>query len=311
LLAPWLIYFLILSLTLLFESWTYFIIGWVPFYSWFRLFFLLYLVLPQTQGAKILYLNYLDPFVVGHERELDRVVEETHRWLESFGIGYFNFVVEWLRDRILGQKNPQAGTQQAGPEQAGGYASYAQDLLARFAMPAARDSSGAGIYGTLSGLASTYAASTGGRRDLVGDAAGIPDSLVRDISLRDMSTNDRGKALDREHERLTQMLKALEAEKQSHDLAYGSAPGARSVSGGLKTKSCSEQSFENLSHDDAEGHRPAADRRTSGGWAAGVQGWFGGEGDKKEKGGSKGWSAAKDITDAMTEGLSSGFDRGR
>lgn len=233
------------------------------------------------------------------------------------GMGYFNVVVEWLRDKILGQSNPQ---QAAAPQ---GYNTYAQDLLSRFAMPAARGDA-AGIYNMVSGFAGI-----GGKRDITAEAASIPDSIVRDISLRDMSAPDRSKALARETERLTAILKAMEAEKQSNDLAYGSVGKLSASSGGLRAKSRSEQSFENLSYDDAEGadlhSRPTqSDRRsTSGSWMpAGVSGWWGGSGgsasaspnaaeDPSSRSTSKGWSAAKDITDALSEGLSSGIERRR
>jgi TB2/DP1, HVA22 family len=309
---PWLIYFTILSLALLFESWTLFIIGWIPFYPWFRLIFLLYLVLPQTQGAKVLYLNYLEPYIVEHETRIDNFITETHQWLKQMGMGYFNTIIEYIREKILRQESPQQ------PQAAQGYASYAQDLLSRFAMPSARaPMDAAGIYGMVSGLAGAMAA--GRPRDATSEAASIPDFMVHD----QLGTSaDKSKAISAQRERLTYILEALESEQQNIDLAYGT--GLREPKSGLKAKSKSEQSFENVSYDEASGTdesvpKKVTDRRsTSGSWIpTGVSGWLSGAGNEPageknlSRDGSKGWSAAKDMVDAMAEGSSTGYDRGR
>ncbi|EXJ92193.1 hypothetical protein A1O3_00743 [Capronia epimyces CBS 606.96] len=335
---PWLIYFTILSLTLLFESWTLFIIGWLPFYSWIRLIFLLYLVLPQTQGAKILYLDYLEPYIVHHETRIDQFIGEAHERLQQLGLGYVNVVIEFLREKVLGQKSPQS--QEA---QQVGYASYAQDLLSRFTMPGARTNTptqpgttSAGVYSIVSHLASsTFAASTS--RSAASEAATVPPSLFHDIP--GSSSAEKSRYISSQRERLASLLKALDKEQQTIDLAYGSAAGQQSSSagsGGLKAKSKSEQSFENVDYEDAahttssssassSPPKSAAEgrRTTSGNWIpTGVAGWFGGNGsggeDRTEKAKddlaqrvSQGWSAARDITEEVTRGTSSGVDTGR
>jgi hypothetical protein len=360
---PWLIYFTILALTLLFESWTLFIIGWIPFYSWFRLIFLLYLVLPQTQGAKVLYLDYLEPYIVHHETHIDQFIGETHDKLQQMGLGYLNIAIEWARDRILGQKSPQQErtAQQAG----GGYASYATDLLSRFAMPGARMSTptqpgatSAGVYGALSNLAGSAFT---GQRSAAAEAAtiNIPPSLFE--SIPGQSTADKSTYISTQRDRLQGLLKALDKEQQNLDLAYGSdsrgskgdGSGGHSkrpsssgsgltMGGGLKSKSRSEQSFENVEYDGPDDrpnlHVPGASqdpRRTSGGWGipSGVSGWFSGgnapgsgddghddrgERERKRDSGdtltgaaSRGWSAARDITEEISRGMSSGYDEYR
>ncbi|MBE7182044.1 MAG: HVA22/TB2/DP1 family protein, partial [Terriglobus roseus] len=50
-LSPWLMYWVILSLVTIAESYLYFVLSNVPFYPWLRLFAHLYLVLPGQQGA--------------------------------------------------------------------------------------------------------------------------------------------------------------------------------------------------------------------------------------------------------------------
>ncbi|RMZ86924.1 hypothetical protein DV736_g5851, partial [Chaetothyriales sp. CBS 134916] len=270
---PWLIYFTILSLALLAESWTYFIVGWIPFYSWIRLVFLLYLVLPQTQGAKVLYLDYLEPYIVHHEAQIDQFISEAHARLQHLGLGY----VSTLAD-------------------------YAQDLLSRFAMPQAQTGAPAasGIYGAVSGFAgAAIGGSAGGRsRDVTQEAAGIPNSLVQDISRDGGSSQDKSARITAERERLHGILKALENEQQSIDLAYGS--------GSLKSKSKSEQSFERI-----DGHGPVdTNAQTRSSSNQGNRSGNGGQASENTTA-SKGWSAARDITEAMTShGSSTGVDRG-
>lgn len=267
---------------------------------------MLYLVLPQTQGAKVIYLNYLEPYIVHHENQIDDFITQVHSQLNSIGFGYMNVLIEFVREKILRQQSPQPPPQQTG---AGNYASYANDFLSRFVMPQARPSADqpvGGIYGALSGFASTALAggAAGGRtRGLPEqEAAGIPDSLVSEANGKDPA--QRTKFIADQRERLTNLLRQLEGEQQNIDLAYGS--------GGM-SKSRSTASFVDVGQDDFQPPPPVTgtgggSRQTSGGnWGQAAQaaaGWLGGD-DKKGGRESTGWNAARDITAA----ISSGFDR--
>ncbi|KAK5099770.1 hypothetical protein LTS08_005485 [Lithohypha guttulata] len=261
---PWLLYFVVLSLALLAESWTVFIVGWLPFYSWFRLFFLLYLVLPQTQGAKLLYLTYLEPFISHHERQIDDFIGQTHRRLEQMGLGYMNILVEWIREKILGQASPQPHAASAIPPGAQGYASYATDLLSRFAMPAARAQAAPSVAGNSGAVlnmlsaaagAALSAANTGSSRSMPvsAQAANIPDSLLSGLS--SMSNEQKASFIGTQRDRLNGMLKALDREQQTLDLAYGDSRPSNSrrspsSQGGEFAKSRSQMSFDNIDYDD-------------------------------------------------------------
>lgn len=294
------------------------------------------------------------------------------------GLGYLNIAIEWARERILGQKSPQAqGMTGAQAVPAGNYASYATDLLSRFAMPGARTNtptqpgtSSSAVYSTLSTFAGA-AFATSNQRSAATEAASIPPSLFNFDDVPGQSTAEKATFISAQRDRLQGLLKMLDKEQQHIDLAYGqdsrgergaggngSSSGSHSNrpsssgsglgigggagGGGLKTKSRSEQSFENVEYDEAEdrthvtpGRDPRDPRRTSGGWIpAGVSGWFAGgsppdgarrdgsgsgyghdersERERKRDSGdtltSKGWSAARDMTDEISRGLSSGYD---
>lgn len=302
--TPWLIYFIMLTLALLAESWTLFVIGWMPFYSWFRLFFLLYMVLPQTQGAKFLYLTYFEPFILHHEHQIDAFIGQTHARLEQMGLGYMNIVVEWLREKVLGQSSPQAHAATSVPPGAQGYATYAADLLSRFAMPQARTNaapavSGAGgMLGMLSSAAGAAMSNQSTSRSMPAatQAAGIPDSLLSGIGA--MSSDQKSSYIVSQRDRLTNMLKALDKEQQTLDLAYGDAKGTGrrtpSSQGGEFTKSRSQMSFDNIDYDDVHSSSGSGypsqhstpptmrqssgqKRTTSGNWVTGnLGGWLGG-----------------------------------
>lgn len=268
--TPWLIYFIILTLTLLAESWTLFIIGWMPFYSWFRLFFLLYLVLPQTQGAKLLYLTYFEPFIIHHEKQIDQFIGQTHQRLEQVGLGYMNVVIEWIREKVLGQSSPQPHSARTTPAGAQGYATYATDLLSRFAMPAARTNAApavnsGGVLNMLSvagaALGAGAATASGNTRGVPASAqaASMPDNFLSNLS--SMSSDQKSTFLSTQRDRLNTMLRALDKEQQSFDLAYGAEgtsrpsgsrrpPSSHSQGGGLSTKSQSTHSFDNIDYDD-------------------------------------------------------------
>ncbi|KAJ8119056.1 hypothetical protein ONZ43_g3871 [Nemania bipapillata] len=98
-LTPWLMYWSVLSCALLAESWTEFILVWVPFYSWIRLGFLLWLVLPSTQGARVLYEGYLHPYLEENELAIEDFIASAHDRFKEAGIRYLKQAIEGDQDR--------------------------------------------------------------------------------------------------------------------------------------------------------------------------------------------------------------------
>lgn len=343
-LTPWLIYWVILSLILLVESWTVFIIGWIPFYSWIRLAALSYLVLPQTQGAKLLYTSYVEPFITNHERQIEVFIGDLHEKGSKTGLGYLKQLLDLVRQHILGlpptKEEPPPASTPAG---------YAQSLLSRFAMPSAHAPSTSDFYNLLSGAVIAATTSSNTVRTPSGTpafgAATSNNSGGRGTSNNQLfpshiNTNaDKQTFLTSQREKLAVLMKALDREQRDLDLAYGNAPGLerdlerdveRRMTGSSDSgqdgdnvkmrKNQSDNSFQNIDREEVvhensstttEGmeKRHAVGKRTSsGGWN--LTTWFGGVGGAGAGSGGDGAASvvAKEAMDAG-QGISSGIDR--
>ncbi|KAK4238348.1 TB2/DP1, HVA22 family-domain-containing protein [Achaetomium macrosporum] len=131
-LTPWLMYWVVLACVLLVESWTEWILFWVPFYAYIRLLFLLYLVLPQTQGARLIYEEHIHPRLEENEKAIEEFIASAHARLRSAGIDYLKRAIELLKTNVLGL--PPSPEPAAAPEPQTAQ-SYTQSLLARFTLP--------------------------------------------------------------------------------------------------------------------------------------------------------------------------------
>lgn len=227
-LAPWLMYWTTLSLFLLVESHLYFILYWVPFYSWMRLGVHLYLVMPGKQGSVYIYQAYVHPWLESHERQIDELIHQVHAKGKAAGFDAVQAAIEYIRVNFLGQ-----APHQPPPPQAQGL-SYSASLLSRFNMPSARSTvasaGSADIFSMLGKMVqqSTYPTSTtrdAQADDLVQTGSLIPPSL---------SGNERTDFVNTQRDRLQTLLQAFDREAGSAS-SYSSAmpppPTQRNVSG--------------------------------------------------------------------------------
>lgn len=143
LLTPWLMYWVVLACALLVESWTGFILVWIPFYPWIRAGFLLYLIAPQTQGARLLYQDHVHPFLQEHETAIEDFISSAHDRAKTAGINYLKQAIELLKGRLLGLPPPQPT-----PPPAPTNLPYTQSLIARFNLPSARPAMPSGGVGS-------------------------------------------------------------------------------------------------------------------------------------------------------------------
>ncbi|KAK6845826.1 hypothetical protein PG989_014362 [Apiospora arundinis] len=230
-LTPWLMYWSVLSCALLAESWLEFILWWIPFYSYLRLFFLLYLVLPQTQGARYLYETYLHPYLEENETQIEEFIASAHDRLRTAGMAYLRQAIELVKTKMLGMPPSEPSAEEvrakAAPQ------GYTQALLARFSVPATRWTSqsagnaGTEFYNLLAGavsaatgasaLASAGGSSSGGAtRSLTGAGAADPMSASGTL----IPDNIRGSQekisfIASQRERLAFVLNALDREAKA------------------------------------------------------------------------------------------------
>ncbi|GAP86835.1 putative hva22 family tb2 dp1 protein [Rosellinia necatrix] len=235
-LTPWLMYWSVLSCALLAESWTEFILVWVPFYSWIRLGFLLWLVLPSTQGARVLYEGYLHPYLAENELAIEDFIASAHDRFKAAGIRYLKQAIELVRTRLLNL--PPSETREE-PKAAAAPQGYTQALLARFSVPAAKwaaDNAGTAGHDFYNLLAGAVNAAAGGLSATAGGDATARGTLVPgNIS----GAQEKMTFIAAQRERLAFMLGALdrEAAELQHNEEHRKAaeqskkPGSMSLDG--------------------------------------------------------------------------------
>ncbi|KAI6096182.1 TB2/DP1, HVA22 family-domain-containing protein [Pisolithus croceorrhizus] len=106
----WLMYWSVLGCIVGVEYVAEWLVSWIPMYYFLKTLFLLYLVLPQTQGSSYLYINHLQPFFHSHEAEIDAT-------LASFKARLYAFVQERFRaiwEQVSGVLGQTSQSQSSG-----------------------------------------------------------------------------------------------------------------------------------------------------------------------------------------------------
>lgn len=216
-LTPWLMYWVVLSLLSSIESTFYFILGWIPFYSWFRLFLHAYLILPGVQGATPIYQDYIHPFLLHHELEIDDFIGDAHEKLKAAGLQYAKQAIEWVKVNLLGgqARPPTPPSSRQG--------SYAQQLFSQFNLPSARQgfAAPAGDFVGLLSSALQYTTSKGQSREDAAQELSRSGALIPD----NISSNaERMNYVSAQRERLNVLLSAFDREAYNLSTAPPDAP---------------------------------------------------------------------------------------
>ncbi|KAG8969360.1 hypothetical protein FRC05_001099 [Tulasnella sp. 425] len=90
-LVRWLMYWSVVGCIVALEHVAEWTISWIPFYWFMKAVFLLWLALPQTQGASYIYQAHLAPFLHNHEPAIDQ-------GLAQFKSRLYTFVQDRLRE---------------------------------------------------------------------------------------------------------------------------------------------------------------------------------------------------------------------
>ncbi|KAI0998566.1 hypothetical protein K3495_g9629 [Podosphaera aphanis] len=216
LLTPWLMYWVVLACALFFESWTAFILDWIPLYSWIRLGFLLYLILPQTQGAKHLYQTHVHPFLQENELAIDEFISSAHDRAKAAGVKYFKQAIELIKQHIFGF-SPKEITPPSTPSKF----NYAQRLFARFNLPSPKATMPASSVGPATSTASDFYSLLASAVNVVTSRDSSSANTVRDLSNSgilippSVSGEERLSFIDTQRESLAIVLSALEKEASS------------------------------------------------------------------------------------------------
>ncbi|CAI4213444.1 unnamed protein product [Parascedosporium putredinis] len=275
----------------------------VPFYAYIRLVFLLYLVLPQTQGARILYQTYVHPYLEQNETKIEDFIASTHERLKAAGLSYLKQAIALLKTKVLGM--PPEEPAPAAASQTGNAQSYTQNLLSRFSVPAARwagagisrpgvagaaASTSADFYGFLASAVST--AMTAGTGSSATSSADRGLSASGSLIPANLQGADKINFIAAQRDRLTAVLNALDREARTIERedtirATGDAPrsptdisppderppsGLSSWSG--LSKSRSEVDFEKIDVDSAAEEDPNLRHRTSATTPGGGGSWM-------------------------------------
>lgn len=75
----WLTYWTVYSAFSVAEYWLDIFISFIPFYYEAKILFLVWLQLPQTNGATFVYHQYMKPFLKKHESRIDKELQDAQR----------------------------------------------------------------------------------------------------------------------------------------------------------------------------------------------------------------------------------------
>ena len=289
-----------------------------------------YLVLPQTQGAKLLYFDYVSPFIAAHEHDIEVFIANAHERAASIGLTYVKRLIDLIREKVLGLPPPSTA-QTAPPPQSYGSAAatYSANLLSRFSIPSARvpapTTTSSDIYSLLSSAVSAAAAKTLNTTTTTttakDDSTPVPVAVPSDAS----SPTEKLSFISSQRERLTYLLSVLDRESSTitktekeieADVEARALDPTADTSNLKARRNKSEHSFENIEPEDipedTQTKSPArptvpgggAKRTTSAGWLP--TSWFGASATEVPTEG-----AQPEPEETESRGKSSGFYMGQ
>jgi receptor expression-enhancing protein 1/2/3/4 len=275
-LTPWLMYWVVVACVLFVESWVDWILVWFPFYQVIRAGFMLWLVLPQSQGATKLYVEYIHPNLQQHEKEIEDFIYRTHEQAKSAFIQYVRHLIDMAKQAVFGslphaEQRPQTPPP---PEPA----NYAQSLFSRWKVPPITPYApqmAADFYHFLSTAIQQQQGTPGNLTETMASSGTLIPPDIKDA-------NAKARFIELQRERLSMVQKALENEMKSLlqggettvadviDTASENSRLAKSPSQG--NMSSHDGDYENVDMDDANHPSQQPQRQQSSGW---LWGWGG------------------------------------
>ncbi|EMS25092.1 TB2/DP1/HVA22-related protein [Rhodotorula toruloides NP11] len=93
----WLMFWCVMAGVWVWEDWAEWSVRWFPFYHEVKTLAILWLVLPQVQGASYIYINYLSPFLTAHEADIDAALSDARSSATRMGLNYLQLALRKLR----------------------------------------------------------------------------------------------------------------------------------------------------------------------------------------------------------------------
>ncbi|KAI8596026.1 TB2/DP1, HVA22 family-domain-containing protein [Dissophora ornata] len=109
-LTAWLMYWTVMGLFTLVEFVLDTFIFWFPFYYEIKLLFVLWMILPQTQGSIYLYQAFVDPYLSQHENDIDKALKDMQKQAMAMGMQYFKQAIQIIQNLALDFYKKSAGS---------------------------------------------------------------------------------------------------------------------------------------------------------------------------------------------------------
>ncbi|KAF9112339.1 receptor accessory protein 4 [Mortierella sp. AM989] len=100
-LTAWLMYWTVMGLFTLVEFVLDTLIFWFPFYYEIKLVFVLWMILPQTQGSIYLYQAFVDPYLSQHENDIDKALKDMQKQAMAMGMQYIKRAIQLIQNLAL------------------------------------------------------------------------------------------------------------------------------------------------------------------------------------------------------------------
>ncbi|KAF9574697.1 hypothetical protein EC968_005701 [Mortierella alpina] len=100
-LTAWLMYWTVMGIFTLAEVVLDMFVFWLPFYYEIKMLFVLWMILPQTQGSIYLYQTFVDPYLSQHEREIDQTLKDIQKQAMAMGMQYIKQAIQMIQNFAL------------------------------------------------------------------------------------------------------------------------------------------------------------------------------------------------------------------
>ncbi|KAF9920656.1 receptor accessory protein 4 [Linnemannia zychae] len=100
-LTAWLMYWTVMGMFSAVEFVLDTFIFWFPFYYEIKMLFILWMILPQTQGSIYIYQAIVDPYLSNHEKDIDLALKDMQKKAMAMGMQYLKQAIQVIQNLVL------------------------------------------------------------------------------------------------------------------------------------------------------------------------------------------------------------------